>query len=97
MTEINLSIKTPIHGRYKKRKMNSVFSFVLLSSIEQKQISYEDPDKVKDVTFFVVVGYKTSKRHYFSGLALDSGAVILNSIFLFFCRTFLLFRRKDLK
>lgn len=76
-----------------KRRSTPFFSFVISSRTDYNQISYEDVDKVRDVIFFVVVGCKLLKRHYFSGLSLDIEAIFLNSTF-YFCRIFFSASRK---
>lgn len=67
------------------------------NSTEYNQVSYEDADKVRDVTFFVVVGCKLLKRHDFSGLSLDIEAIFLNSTFYFSVGLFFLLPGKGLK
>lgn len=67
---------------------------MLYLAAQQNQVSYKDADKVRDVTFFVVVGCKLSKRHYFSGLSLDIEAVFLNSTFYFSVGFFFCFQER---
>lgn len=78
----------------KRRSTPFFFSFVISSRTEYNQVSYEDADKVRDVTFFVLVGCKLLKRHYLSGLSLDIEGIFLNSTFYFSVGFFFCFQER---